>query len=751
MINKYLNKLQNDFNNIAWDIRIKNKSREKFPTKIDDTIEITPAGGNPTYLVLYSKKAAGKVVSHKMLFRPEYRINIHHKNILVLFLNALLTNTNVKIETTTRLVRYALVFLDLIDKSPHNLRQIDYDNTYKAFNEKLHIACNYFIKWCSSNGYCERIRTKPPKIKTATNGLQKRKDKLPQEASIIALGEIFQQVIPEDESLWDTSPKANHADAFSLSIIVLSLASPNRSMAEIRTLHKQELIEYKDWNNLDRLGKPQIRYSLMWKGSKGYKEYENHILSTMSDVVKRALRYMERVTAPYRILMQFWFKQNSTINELFPITNEILNSRLKTLKLTPFDSLTFVQLGFLLGLHQNIVFTLKMNKLSGMGSIKKDIHISMLKSDFSCYISEYCGASLIGFKKFAGLILTKGELKLDRFVTIKDIQQALFKMISHSWKTFPRITTNGGKCDKGNEVDIREAMWCLSGASVGGHGGMYAPFLPDAMEGLIKKELKGRLFRKYGYSERLRMSAHQFRHYLNHNSDINGLSHYIINAWSGRADSRHIQNYLHETEEDKIARIPIVEPINNEIDIRVHSQKEFEKLRKQQSITSITSVGFCTKDLRYIPCTYLSEFETQCTFCEQSCHIAHDQIGIKILKEDYALQNERLSKHLNCPNKRNENAKKWYRTHKANTDLLCQLIETLEDPLIPRGAVVRVITETKEIRIADLDKKSISTRKLYLKNMEDDIQHGLEDCAPIEKKPFEKDTEQFIENFWGDL
>lgn len=749
MINKYHNKIQNDFNDTLWDDRLYNKNGLPFPDVISNILKIKPQHDNSIYILFYNRKIAGKVISYRTPINSEYALSNDDKVVLALYLNNALST--VKIATAKKHTIRAMYLLVLTDKPIYTLRQADYDKIHTSSTKSQRIYLNRLIKWCIEKGYCEHIRTKVSGYKGVMDTLKRRNDKLPQEASLVALGDIFHRVIPEDESLWDTSPQANHSDALTLSIITLSLGSPNRVMAEIRTLQKQELIEWEDRSRLDKNGQPTIRYSLMWNGSKKYKDYENHILAPMADVIKRSLRYMDKVTAPFRILMQFWIKQDSTIADLFPNVDNELQSKIKSIKLTQSDTPTFVQLGFILGFYDNETFLLN---LKGPQKSNQSVHVSKLTSDFKFYVSRNSGGALLGFSHFTDKseIFASERLSLNSFITIGELQEYLFKTIRLSWGSYPLLATNGGVEDNGNGIHICQAMWCLTGSSVGGNGGHYTPFLPSAMNSSFKIDLQGRLFEKYGFSKRLHMSANQFRHYLNHNGDINGLPHHVLNAWSGRADSKHLQNYLHETEEDKIARIPIIDSNDGVIDIRIKSQKEYEELRSQRDITSITSVGFCTKDLRYQPCTYLSEFETQCTFCEQSCHVAHDENGIRILKEDYAVQCKRLDDHLTVPKNNNGIAKQWFKTHKANTYLLGQLIDVLEDPTIPKGAVVRVITDTQEIRIADLKTKSITTRKFQLDVMNKDIQEGLKALDyQEEKSDLDKETDNFMDNLWGNL
>lgn len=297
-------------------------------------------------------------------------------------------------------------------------------------------------------------------------------------------------------------------------------------------------------------------------------------------------------------------------------------------------------------------------------------------------------------------------------------------------------------------------MWCLNGSSIDGDGGFYQLVSAKTIEGLIKRKLtRGGLLEDFGFSVRLKVTPHKLRHYINHNAYINGVPDYIINMWSGRQDSKHLMYYVHDEDEDKLARIPMVTEQVKVDNIKVSTEEEFAQARGLATgATSRTSVGFCCKDLRYSPCTYLSEFETQCTFCEHSCHIAHDEKCIRVLKEDYEIQCEHLNTHLSSPRKNNERAKKWFKMHKANVYLLGQLIETLEDKTIPTGSVVRVITDVQQIRIADLKSKTITNKKFRLDAMEQDIQEGLKllDYSN-EKTQRDIEMEDFLDELWGDL
>jgi hypothetical protein len=517
--------------------------------------------------------------------------------------------------------------------------------------------------------------------------------------------------------------------------------------AEVITMQKQTLLTFGATN---KEVEAVTLHSLMWQGSKHYKDNENHIGSWMAEQIERGIEYFDLVTQPYRVLAAFWVNQESTIQELFPTMDTTVKKRLNTTKLTIADTPSFIQLGYLLGFYESDNFQVN---IKGTNQRKSTVHISDLTTEFRVYCSQMSGVGkLLGLAKLeqSNSIIKYEHITLGQFHSIKELQHATFQVMTKDWSSFPELSMGEGA----NNRHLSHAMWCLNGASIGGDGGFYQIIPASTIVGLIKRKLTmGGLLEDFDFSVRLKVTPHQLRHYINHNGYINGVPEYILNIWSGRQDSKHLLSYVHEEDEDKLARIPMVTEQVKVDNINVTTEENFARARGLvPGATSRTSVGFCGKDLRYSPCTYLSEFETQCTFCEHSCHVAHDESGIRILKEDYEIQCERLNTHLSSPRKSNENAKKWFKMHKANVFLLEQLIETLEDKSIDAGSVVRMITDVQQIRIADLKTQTITNKKFRLDVMEQDIQDGLKMLDYTQEKT-QRDTEMedFLDDLWGDL
>lgn len=777
MINKYLNKLNKDFESTDWNPKIQNLGDSPFPEVLADKLEIKPDNATSEYVVFHNRNHRtnnAKTVKFNSNLRPEWLLPLETKKILTLFLQHLLKdNSN---EVSKNVIHGVMHVITTSKKQYFEFTQSDYDELISPLIEKSNgKLLNSFIKYCVSHGYCEQIRTRAVTASDDKEAAKRRKEKLPKESSIIALGDIFYEVIPQDRSTWDTSVNRNQTSALMSTFNALCLGSPNRMEAEVITLQKQTLASF---DSQDDESNALSLYSLMWQGSKNYKDNENHIGSWMAEPVERALSYFDRVTAPYRVLANFWINQQSTINNLFASVsgqfkkqledneiseNEIpdfiqrFDERLKIANLSRDDIPNFIQLGYLLGFYSSDTFMLNIRgKLDHkvMSEEALPVHISDISADLKVFSNPHGGIGrLLGLDdiKKSSAIVKNTDLKIGEFVTIAELQRYQFENMIKGWTSFPYLSLGENQ----NEVNLCDAMWVLTGAAIGGYGGYYTLINAETIAALIDKQMvKGKLLNQHGFSIRLRVTPHQLRHYINHNGYINDIPEYILNKWSGRADSKHLVHYIHE-EEDLLVRIPKVTKqikINN-IQIVDESEREFADQRGLvEGATSRTSVGFCIKDFRYSPCSYLSKFETQCTFCEHSCHVAHDQKGIDVLKEDYAIQQRAINEYSLSPKKNNENRSNWFKTQKANTYLLSQLIDVLEDKSIREGSVVRVITETQDIRIADLKTKTVTFRKLKLDVMDKDIEEGLKLLNFVEEKTNrDKVTDAFLEDLWGEL
>lgn len=422
MINKYLNKIKKDFENAKWDARIKNYDDSPFPQILSDKLEIKPLQDESEVVFFTNTHKANKVMHRKNILDDSWLLPAETKMVFSLYLNNKLAS--VTVGSAKGAVQRALSVLTQSTHQPHTLTQHKYTQCIKKAPKSSIARFNKFINWCVENQYCEEIRTKHVSTNNHFDGAKRNKKKLPDESSIIALGDIFCQTIPENKECWNTSVNSNQANALSSMYSALCLASPNRMCAEIITLQKQNLITDDKENKEEE---PVTLHSLMWQGSKKHKENQNHIGSWMAEQIERGIDYFDLVTQPYRVLANFWVNQECTIQELFPIMNETVQQRLITTKLTTTDSPSFIQLGYLLGFYDNDYFQVN---TKGKRQHKSNVHISELTLDFRVCCTRDSGVGkLLGFSHLSPncSIIKNTHITLGQFHSIKELQLATFQ------------------------------------------------------------------------------------------------------------------------------------------------------------------------------------------------------------------------------------------------------------------------------------------------------------------------------------
>ena len=243
-------------------------------------------------------------------------------------------------------------------------------------------------------------------------------------------------------------------------------------------------------------------------------------------------------------------------------------------------------------------------------------------------------------------------------------------------------------------------------------------------EGISQNSQIDNIFTRNGFSKEFGMNANQFRHWLNDVAERKGIPHAIINIWSGRKTPEQILHYVHRTHGEKSTEISDILFSENEdegeISIKVRSQQEYELAVNMA--TTVTSVGFCSQDLVYTPCEYLNDFVTQCSLCPSSCHVAHDQESIALLKKDLQVQESRLSEVQTRNNfNSSEGLHNWFKLHYSNTSILRDLVQILECKDIEKGSIVRFLFNKQEIRITKLSNKTVEKRKVALPNAKDEL------------------------------
>jgi len=203
---------------------------------------------------------------------------------------------------------------------------------------------------------------------------------------------------------------------------------------------------------------------------------------------------------------------------------------------------------------------------------------------------------------------------------------------------------------------------------------------------------------------------------------------------SGRKSAEQTLTYIHITDAQNASVIGDISYSNvlendaeKKVALRIVTKNQFNEAINNETPTFVHETGFCTQNLALSPCTYMSDFETQCALCSSSCHVTHDSEAIDLLKKDLRVQTHNLERVQEAINfETSAGMQKWYKTHYRNTCMLKNLIEVLSDDAIKAGSVVRLLTRSNSMRITHLETKTVEERKLALPDVEQALQAAIE-------------------------
>lgn len=190
----------------------------------------------------------------------------------------------------------------------------------------------------------------------------------------------------------------------------------------------------------------------------------------------------------------------------------------------------------------------------------------------------------------------------------------------------------------------------------------------------------------------IRIRTHQFRHYLNTLAQSGGMSELDIAKWSGRVDVRQNGAYNHVSDRDMQAKIARLKGENSETFGQLVAQTrvsllpraKFAELKIQSAHT--TDFGFCVHDFAMTPC----QIHMDCTNCNEQVCIKGDELGEANVRakcrETKALLDEARAADVDG----SYGATHWVKHQELTHARLTQLVEILDDPSVPIGAIIRL-------------------------------------------------------------
>lgn len=220
------------------------------------------------------------------------------------------------------------------------------------------------------------------------------------------------------------------------------------------------------------------------------------------------------------------------------------------------------------------------------------------------------------------------------------------------------------------------------------------------------------MFTRLGFTQPdgrpIRVTTHQFRHYLNTLAQAGGLSQLDIAKWSGRKDVRQNAAYDHVTADQMLQKIR--EAVGDESQMfgplaelpkrAPISRDEFARLVVPTAHT--TDLGFCIHDYTMSPC----QLHGDCIHCQDLVCVKGDLGKTQRLRLRLEEARDLLKKAEAAMQEGYAGGDRWFMHHQATVERLTQLTAILDDPKLPMGAVVQLAPPSTPQGLEQLAKRA---------------------------------------------
>ncbi|WP_197468989.1 hypothetical protein, partial [Oleiphilus sp. HI0125] len=338
-------------------------------------------------------------------------------------------------------------------------------------------------------------------------------------------------------------------DSFSCTMAALGMASPNRIGAEQVLLETQRIQRHMQVVD----GKEKTVHYLNWRGSKGYKDNQNHINAEMVESVDRALHYTLLVTEPARALARFYRQPNRPLKDVlgdFKPSDE----NIALLKPSMSKPTHLLHLGLLLGFFDGSDKCVRVSP-----DTKGAIDVSITNPKFIKPIAQLEPFDTLVFKahcpyayELVGCSLSI-QCQYNKY-TVGQQTLTVAEFQNHIVET-NQSQLNGYNHHQTKSVDVERALFMYTQKQMGGK--VKNPFLLVPIRTLselfareLVKRTKSRLtlFERHGFASDFVLKPHQLRHWQNDYLAKKGLPHLLITLLSGRKSAEQTLEYIHTTD-----------------------------------------------------------------------------------------------------------------------------------------------------------------------------------------------------------
>ncbi|OWY27966.1 integrase [Herbaspirillum robiniae] len=205
------------------------------------------------------------------------------------------------------------------------------------------------------------------------------------------------------------------------------------------------------------------------------------------------------------------------------------------------------------------------------------------------------------------------------------------------------------------------------------------------------------IFDRHGFYELdgspIRVHTHQFRHYLNTLAQAGGLSQLDIAKWSGRKNVKQNKYYDHETPAAIVDRIRtavgddtrMFGPLAKGPQVALIKRDEFARLKVPTAHT--TDFGYCIHDYVMSPC----QMHRDCLNCGEQVCVKGESEKENRIRHAYAEAARLLAMAEQAERDGDLGAGAWAKHHRTQLERITGLIQILDNPTVPDGAVIQLM------------------------------------------------------------
>jgi hypothetical protein len=222
------------------------------------------------------------------------------------------------------------------------------------------------------------------------------------------------------------------------------------------------------------------------------------------------------------------------------------------------------------------------------------------------------------------------------------------------------------------------------------------------------------VFDRHGFKEPdgspIKITSHQFRHYLNTLAQAGGLSQLDVAKWSGRKSVRQNGAYDHVSAEEMLTLIraavgenrKMFGPLSDLPKAVIIPRDEFARLKVPTAHT--TDFGYCVHDFTMSPCQQFRD----CLNCEEQVCLKGDTQKTERLKQHQDEIQRLLNLAKTAADGGEFGASRWAEHHRMTLARLNQLCEILDDPTVPVGSFIQLASPSVPSAIAQANARRLS-------------------------------------------